>query len=59
MFGVPVTAIGIPTVVDATVISADAIDKVFRSIAARVQEKGKPSSKLSVSLMDTRFECKS
>ncbi|MFY3790996.1 GPR endopeptidase [Ureibacillus sp. MALMAid1270] len=49
VFGVPVTAIGIPTVVDATVIIADAVEKVFRSIAARVQEKGKPSSKLSVS----------
>ncbi|BDH62355.1 germination protease [Lysinibacillus sp. PLM2] len=48
VFGVPVTAIGIPTVVDATVIIADAVDKVFRSIAARVQEKEKPSSKLSV-----------
>ncbi len=49
VFGVPVTAIGIPTVVDATVIISDAVEKVFRSIAARVQEKGKPSSKLSVS----------
>lgn len=48
VFGVPVTAIGIPTVVDATVIIADAVEKVFRSIAARVQEKEKPSSKLSV-----------
>ncbi|RKJ11185.1 GPR endopeptidase, partial [Butyricicoccus sp. 1XD8-22] len=35
-------------VVDATVIIADAVEKVFRSIAARVQEKEKPSSKLSV-----------
>lgn len=49
VLGVPVTAIGIPTVVDATVIIADAVDKVFRSIAARIHEKEKPSRKLSVS----------
>lgn len=48
VLGVPVTAIGVPTVVDATVIIADAIDNVFRSIAAKVEEKGKPSGKLSV-----------
>lgn len=49
VMGVPVTAIGIPTVVDSTVIIADAIESVFRTIAARIEEKGKPSSKLSVS----------
>lgn len=49
VLGVPVTAIGIPTVVDATVIIADAVEKVFRSIAARIHEKDKPSRKLSVS----------
>ncbi|SOC20776.1 spore protease [Ureibacillus xyleni] len=48
VMGVPVTAIGVPTVVDATVIIADAIDNVFRSIAARIEEKNKPSGKLSV-----------
>lgn len=48
VLGVPVTAIGVPAVIDATVIIADAVDKVFRSIAARIQEKEKPSSKLSV-----------
>ena len=46
--GVPVTAIGIPTVVEAPILIADAIDVVFRSIAAKISEKGKPSSKLSV-----------
>ena len=46
--GVPVTAIGIPTVVEATVLLADAIDTVFRTIAAKIQEKDAPSSKLSV-----------
>ena len=49
VMGVPTTAIGIPTVVDATVIIADAIDQVFRSMAAKIEERGKPSSKLSVS----------
>lgn len=48
VLGIPVTAIGVPTVIDATVIIADAIDKVFKSIAARIHEKEKPSSKLSV-----------
>lgn len=48
VLGVPVTAIGIPTVVDANVILADAIDRVFRSMAAKVEERGKPSGKLSV-----------
>ena len=46
---IPVTAIGIPTVVEAPTLIADAIDVVFRSIAAKIGEKGKPSSKLSVS----------
>lgn len=46
--GVPVTAIGIPTVVQAPILIADAIDTVFRTIAARVEEKNKPSHKLSV-----------
>ncbi|MED3661507.1 GPR endopeptidase [Ureibacillus sp. FSL K6-8385] len=48
VLGVPVTAIGVPTVVDATVIIADAVDKVFRSIATKIQEKDRPSGKLSV-----------
>lgn len=46
--GVPVTAIGIPTVVEAPILIADAVDVVFRSIAAQIEEKGKPSRKLSV-----------
>lgn len=46
--GVPVFAIGIPTVVEAAVLLADAIDSVFRNIAAKIGEKGKPSGKLSV-----------
>ena len=46
--GVPVTAIGIPTVVEAPILISDAIDAVFRSIAAKIEERGKPSHKLSV-----------
>ena len=46
--GVPVTAIGVPTVVDATVLLADAVEMLFRTIAAKISEKEKPSSKLSV-----------
>lgn len=46
--GVPVTAIGVPTVVDATVLLADAVDMLFRTIAAKIDERTKPSGKLSV-----------
>ena len=49
MLGIPVTAIGIPTVVDAPVLIADAVEVMLRSIAARVAERSKPSSKLSLS----------
>ena len=45
---VPVTAIGVPTVVDSTVLLADAVETLFRAIAGKIAEKDKPSSKLSV-----------
>lgn len=48
VLGVPVTAIGVPTVVEAPILIADAIDVAFRSIAAKIQERDKPSGKLSV-----------
>lgn len=47
--GIPVFAIGIPTVVDAPVFIADAIDSMFQFIAAQIEEKNSPSSRLSVS----------
>lgn len=46
--GVPVTAIGVPTVVEATVLLADAIEMLFRAIAGKIQEKQMPSRALSV-----------
>lgn len=46
--GVPVTAIGVPTVVEATVLLADAIEVLFRAIAGKIQEKQMPSRALSV-----------
>lgn len=46
--GVPVTAIGVPTVVEGTVLLADAIEMLFRAIAGRIQEKQMPSRALSV-----------
>lgn len=49
VLGIPVTAIGVPTVVDAPVLIADAVELMLRSIAARVEERGKPSAKLSLS----------
>ena len=39
VLGVPVTAIGIPTVVEAPILIADAIDMVFRSIAAKIRKR--------------------
>lgn len=46
--GVSVTAIGVPTVVEATVLLADAIEVLFRAIAGKIQEKQMPSRALSV-----------
>jgi spore protease len=46
--GVPVTAIGVPTVVDAVVLLNDAVNMLFRTIAAKIDEREKPSSKLSI-----------
>lgn len=48
VLNVPVSAIGIPTVVEAPILMADAVEAVFQSIAAKINEKGKPSHKLSV-----------
>lgn len=47
--GVPVVAIGIPTVVDGPVLIADAIDTLFGYMASKIEEENKPSSRLSVS----------
>ena len=46
--GLPVIAIGIPTVVDGPVLIADAIDAMFGYIAAKIEEQDSPSSRLSV-----------
>ncbi len=46
--GVPVIAIGIPTVVDGPVLIADAIDTMFGYIASKIDEEKSPSSRLSV-----------
>ena len=46
--GLPVIAIGIPTVVDGPVLIADAIDTMFGYIASKISEKDNPSSRLSV-----------
>lgn len=51
VYGVPVTAIGVPMVVDGPVLYADAVEQVIHHVAARVEEKGKPSSALSVTPM--------
>lgn len=49
--GIPVTAIGVPTVVDAPVIIADAVETMMQHIASRIEERDKPSSRLSVGAM--------
>lgn len=46
--GLPVIAIGIPTVVDGPVLVADAIDRMFGYIASKISEQDSPSSRLSV-----------
>ena len=46
--GMPVIAIGIPTVVDGPVLIADAIDTMFSYIASKINEQDNPSSRLSV-----------
>ena len=46
--GIPVIAIGIPTVVDGPVLIADAIDTMFGYIASKISEKESPSSRLAV-----------
>ena len=48
ILGVPVIAIGIPTVVDGPVLIADAIDSMFSYIASKINEQNSPSSRLSV-----------
>ena len=48
--GYPVTAIGVPTVVGAPVIVSDLVDKVFKKMAAKILERQKPSSRLSVTM---------
>lgn len=47
--GIPVIAIGIPTVVDGPVLIADAINTLFNYIASKIEEESHPSSRLSVS----------
>lgn len=46
--GIPVIAIGIPTVVDGPVMIADAIDTMFGYIAGKIDEEKSPSARLSV-----------
>ncbi|KZE40068.1 spore gernimation protein [Bhargavaea cecembensis] len=48
VLGIPVTAIGVPTVVDGPVMVSDAIESVFNYIAAKIEEKNAPSSALAV-----------
>lgn len=48
VLGIPVIAIGIPTVVDGPVLIADAIDTMFSYIASKIEEEKSPSSSLSV-----------
>jgi spore protease len=46
--GIPVTAIGVPMVVDAPVLIVEAIETVFKVISSKIGEASKPSSSLSV-----------
>lgn len=44
--GIPVIAIGVPTVVDAVTITSDTIDYVFKHFGRELKEKDKPSKSL-------------
>ncbi|WP_040228870.1 GPR endopeptidase [Bhargavaea cecembensis] len=48
VLGIPVTAIGIPTVVDGPVMVSDAIESVFNYIAQKIEQSNAPSSALAV-----------
>lgn len=48
VMGVPVTAIGVPTVVDGPVMISDALETVFKFLASKIEEANSPSSRLSV-----------
>lgn len=48
VMGVPVTAIGVPTVVDGPVMISDALETVFKFLASKIEEANTPSSRLSV-----------
>lgn len=49
--GIPVIAIGIPTVVDAVTITSDAIDYILKHFGREIKEKDKPSKSLAPSWM--------
>nr|WP_067837117.1 GPR endopeptidase [Amphibacillus sediminis] len=50
-FGIPVIAIGVPTVVDAVTITSDTIDYVFKHIGRELKEGDKPSRRLAPASM--------
>lgn len=50
--GVPVIAIGVPTVVDAVTITSDTIDYVFKHFGREWKEKDKPSKRLAPSSLN-------
>ncbi|CQR46903.1 Germination protease precursor [Paraliobacillus sp. PM-2] len=49
--GIPVIAIGVPTVVDAVTITSDTIDYVFKHFGREWEEKDRPSKSLAPSSM--------
>lgn len=49
--GIPVIAIGIPTVVDAATITSDALDMVLKHLGREMREKDKPSKALTPAWM--------
>ncbi|TLS39344.1 GPR endopeptidase [Pseudalkalibacillus caeni] len=51
VLGIPVIAIGIPTVVDAVSITSDTIDFILKHFGREISEQGKPSKALAPSGM--------
>ena len=54
--GIPVIAIGVPTVVDAATITSDTMDYILKYLNHKANKKDVPASKLSIEPMNVDYE---
>lgn len=54
--GIPVIAIGIPTVVDAATITSDTIEYILKYLNHKATKEESPASKLSIEPLDLNYE---